>query len=126
VPDSLVAAAVWIALGCALGALAVAAWAGWRAWQDWRRLRIVREAATALVDVHVARLEESVAVAGDRLGHVADHGEQLAESIAELRADVTHLRWLLDRIPAERARLRSAIGDLLLPTKERPDDRDRT
>ncbi|MCB0877598.1 MAG: hypothetical protein KDC46_01265 [Thermoleophilia bacterium] len=117
-PDALLDAAGWIALGCGIGALLVLAYMGWRTRQDWRRVRLTQQAAVALVDVHADRVLASIDEANERVGRVADDGEQLAESLAQLRGDVSRLKWLLEQVPQERARLKRAIGDLLLPTDD--------
>jgi hypothetical protein len=118
-PDALEDHAVLAVLICAVAALLIAAIMGWRAWTQWQRLSLVRRAATSLIDVHSARLDEAVALASEHAGTIADDGEQLAESLAQLRSDVDHARWLLDRIPSERDRFMHELGELLLPARER-------
>ncbi len=118
--DAVLESAGWIALGCAIGAALAMAWMGWRAWRDWQRLQLVRRAAVALIDVHARRVDDSIAEADAAVGALADGGEQLAESLGQLRDDVGQLRWLLAQVPHERARLTRTIGDLLLPTDDRP------
>lgn len=123
--DVMLDGAAYLALACALVALATAAIMGWRTWRRWQRLALVRDAATSLIDVHLGRLDEAAVLASEHTGRLADHGEQLATSIHELQSDVEHARWLLKRIPSERDRLRYELGELLLPTNDRDHDRER-
>lgn len=118
-PEPILDHAGWIALGSAVAAALVASVLAWRAWQQWRRVRVVQRAASALVGMHLDRLDDAIEIAGRRAGTMADGGEELAESLAELRADALHLKWLVSRVPDERDRLRRAIGDLVLPTDPR-------
>lgn len=115
-PEWLVDLAPWIAVACAIAALAGIAVMARRAWRQWRRLRVVQDAAGALIDVHAARVDEAIARVGRHSGTLADRGEGFADLLAQLKADVEQLRWLLARIPEERERLTTAVGDLLLPT----------
>lgn len=108
--------APWLALAVGTIALAVAGIGGWRIWRTYRRVRQTRTAAVALIDVHRARLDAAIDLAGRGAGGLADGGEQLASSIADLRSDVDHLRWMLTRVPDARARLRREILDTVLPT----------
>jgi hypothetical protein len=117
--DVLISGAPWITGACAVLATVVVGVTGWRALQQWRRVRVVQQAASALVGVHLDRLDEAILLAGDRTGTIADGGERLARSLAQLRADAGHLQWLLGRVPHERDRLRGAIGDMLLPADDR-------
>lgn len=116
-PEALLDVAPWTALVVAVIALVVVAWTGCAAWHRWRELRVVRRAAAALVDVHAERLDASVQQASQATGRLADGGDQLAEALAELRADVTHLRWLGSRVGDERERLLRELADALLPGK---------
>jgi hypothetical protein len=109
-------AAPWIALAALVLAIALVAATGWQVWQRWKRVRLTQEAAVALVDVHRDRLDAAIALANERTGVVADGGEELAASLAEMRADAAHLRWMLGRVPEERDRLRRELADLVLPT----------
>lgn len=122
-PDLLADTAAWIALGCAVAALIIVAIAGWRSWRAWKRVRVVGRAASALVDVHMSRLDDALTLAGEQAGRLADDGERLADALADMKSEFARLRWLLEQIPDERGRLRRAIGDLLLPTS---DERART
>jgi hypothetical protein len=112
-------APAWLAVGCGVGAVLLVAYAGWRTWQAWRRLDLTRDAASALVEVHRARLDASIMSASDRVGTMADGGERLADALGELRADATHLTWMLKRVPDERARLRDALLELVLPSRSK-------
>ena len=112
-------AAPWIALACAVLAIALVAWFAWRTWQAWKRVHLTQQAAVALLDVHRDRLDEAIARANEQVGVIADDGEDLAEALSELRADAVHLQWMLRRIPESRDRLRRELLDLVLPTKER-------
>jgi hypothetical protein len=118
-PELLQEHALLIALLCAAAAITVTAAMGWLTWKRWQRLSLVRRAAQSLIDVHAARLDEAVALASEQVGTLADDGEQLAVSLEQLRADVDHARWLLDRIPTERDRFMHELGELLLPTAQR-------
>lgn len=111
--------AAWIALGCAVLAVGIVAHTARLAWRQWRRVTVVQRAASALVAVHAERVDEAIVLAGRHAGRLADRGEGFADLLAQLKADVEQLRWLLARIPDERDQLRHAIGDVLLPT-ERP------
>lgn len=115
-PDRLVDLAPWIALGAGVALLLVLAWSGLRAWRAWTRTRDTKDAATALVDLHVDRVEQTL----DRItAHAAETGEcgaELGAAVDELRAEVDHLRWLVGRIPAGRDQLRRELLDLVLPT----------
>jgi hypothetical protein len=112
----------WVALGAAVVATAVIAYAGWRTWRTWKAFRVTQEAASALIDVHYTRLDEAIATAGEHAGQFADRGEELADALAELRADAMHLRWMLARIPEERERLERELLEIILPTRERAKD----
>jgi hypothetical protein len=109
--------AAWCAFGAGIAALVLVAYAGWRTWQAWTRLSFTREAASALVELHQARLDTSLMTASDHIGTMADGGEQLADALGELRADATHLAWMLKRVPEERARLREELLELVLPSR---------
>lgn len=111
--------APWLALVTGVFAITAAASGGWRAWRSWRRTRVTQEAAIALMDVHQARLEATLSQLDELVGTCADGGDRLADSLAELRADAQHLRWVLARIPAERERLGRELLDLVLPTAAR-------
>jgi hypothetical protein len=115
-PDALITAAPWIALATGVLAIALLVVAGLRTWRTWRRARVTQEAAAALMDVHMSTLDESIRQLDGHAGAFADDGERLAEALAELRADVAHLRWMLGRIPAERERLVRELYELVLPT----------
>ena len=108
--------APFVALACGALAIAVIAITGWQAWRRWQRVSLTQQAAVALVDVHRERLEAAIDLANERIGVNADGGEALAESLAELRADAAHLRWMLGRVPEERERLQRELLDLVLPT----------
>lgn len=108
--------APFVALACGVLAIVVVALAAWHAWQRWQRVSATQEAAVALLDVHRERLEAAIDLANERVGVNADGGESLAESLAELRADVKHLGWMLGRMPAERERLQRELLHLVLPT----------
>lgn len=114
-------AAPWIALATFAGFVAATAWLGWRAWRSFTSVRDVNAVAMQLLDVHQQRLDATITEAGRRAGGLADEGEELANLISELRADVTQLRWLLDRIPEERARLRRELLETVLPTAKAED-----
>lgn len=108
--------AAWITITCAaLMTLTVIAFSV-RAWHQWRRLKIVREAASALVAVHSERVDEAILIASRKSGAITDRSEGLADLLVELKRDIDHLRWLLDRVPSDRAALERAIADILLPT----------
>lgn len=119
-PEVLVAAAPWIALFAAVAASAVVAAMALRAWRDWRRTNVTRQAATALIDVHMADLDRTLQQLDEHVGSFADGGERLAESLSELKADAAHLRWMVGRIPDERERLARELYELVLPTGARP------
>lgn len=121
-PDVIEQAAPWLAAATGIAAATVIAWTGWHAWRRWRELRIVHHAAVALVDVHAERLEASVQEASRATGVLAEDGEQVAEALAELRADVAHLRWMASRVGDERELLVRELVDAVLPT--RPSGRD--
>ena len=108
--------APWIALAAGVVSTIASGVFAWRAWRVYTSVEQTRQAAVALVDVHRDRLEDAIVRAGDHAGALADGGEDLAEAIAGLRGDVDHLRWLLTRIPEERARLKRELLDLVLPT----------
>ncbi|MBC7460426.1 MAG: hypothetical protein H7287_03600, partial [Thermoleophilia bacterium] len=90
----------------------------------YRHLERTREPATALLDVHAERLMELTDTTRVHASTLGADGERVAASVAALQADVSHLRWLLDRIPEERARLRRMIIDILLPTPGRDEEHD--
>ncbi len=117
--------APWAVVVSAALALAVSSATGWRTWRHWTRVSRTRQAAVALVDVHSDRLDAAIELANERVGTIADDGEQLAEALAELRADVDHLRWMAGRLPEARDDLQRELLDLVLPTQrgERGDDR---
>lgn len=108
--------APFVALACGALAIAVIGITAWLAWHRWRRVRATHEAAVALLDVHGERLESAIVLANERIGVNADSGDALAQSLAELRADARHLRWMLGRVPEERERLQRELIELLLPT----------
>lgn len=118
-PDVLVTAAPWVAVATLLVVINLLAVTSMRTWHTWRRARVTQQAATALIDVHMSKLDESLQQLDTHVGAFADDGEQLAEALAELRADVAHLRWMLGRIPAERGKLVRELYELVLPTGER-------
>ncbi len=113
----LASAAPWIVLATGIFAIVVVGLTGWQAWRRWKRVSATQEAAVALLDVHRERLEAAIDQANERVGVIADGGEELAESLSELRADALHLRWMLGRVPAERERLRRELVELVLPTR---------
>jgi hypothetical protein len=115
-PDALVVAAPWIALAACVFAIALVAWFALRTWRAWRRTRVTQQAATALIDVHMSQLDTALERLDERMGNAADGGEQLADGLGELRADVAHLRWMLGRIPDARERLARELYELVLPT----------
>lgn len=117
--EALLNGAPWLAAACALVATIVVASTAWTAWQRWRELGVVRRAAAALVDVHAERLEASVQEASRATGKLAEGGEQLADSLAELRADAEHVRWLATRVGDERERLVRELVDAVLPSSRR-------
>ncbi len=116
-----------VALACGAFAIVVIATAGWHAWRRWRRVRLTQQAAVALLDVHQERLEAAIDLANERIGVNADGGDALAESLAELRADARHLRWMLGKVPDASERLQRELFDLILPTPpaDRADRNDR-
>lgn len=116
-PELLEQSAPWIALAAGVLAIAIIAIAGWRMWKHWTRVNLTQQASVALLDVHRDRLDATIAQINDRMGTLADDGEDLAESLAELRADARHLRWMLGRVPAEQDRLRRELLELVLPTR---------
>lgn len=115
----LVDLAPWAAAAALVASTVLVAVAATRAWRAWRRFSAVSDAARALLDVHRARLDATAESIGRSAGVLAADGEELAELVAALRADLDHLRWLLDRIPSERAQLRQVLLDFLLPTDAR-------
>lgn len=114
-----------IASGTGVAALAIVAARALPTWRTWRRVAQTRAAAAALLEVHQARIEEAIDEAGRRTGALADRGEALAGTLATLRQDAAHLRWLLGRVPAERASLARQLLELVLPTRERESGGDR-
>ena len=108
--------APFVALASGATALVVVGLTGLRAWRRWKQVSRTQEAAVALLDVHRERLDAAIELANERVGGVADGGEELAESLAELRADAKHLGWVVGRIPEERERLQRELLDLVLPT----------
>lgn len=122
----MVQAAPFVALACGVIAIVVIAISGWQAWQRWRRVRLTQQAAVALLDVHQERLESAIDLANERIGVNADGGDELAESLAELRADARHLRWMLAQVPDASERLQRELFDLLLPTSASGSDRGRS
>lgn len=122
-PELLVDAAPWIALCAGSLALVIVGWNAYLAWHLWRRARVTQQAATALLDVHAQRIDSSLQVMDQHAGAFADDGERLSAALTELRADVGQLRWMLGRIPQERARFMREVSDLLLPT-DSDDDAD--
>ena len=115
------ATAPWVAVGCALAAVVIVAWFAWRTWQAWRRVRLTQQAAVALLDVHRDRLDDAIARVNERVGVIAEGGEEFAASLAELRAGAEHLQWVLRQVPESRDELRRELLDLVLPTRERRD-----
>lgn len=108
--------APFVALACGVLAIVIIAITGRKAWLRWKRVSATQAAAVALIDVHGERLEAAIELANERIGVNADGTEALAESLAELRADAAHLRWMLARVPEERERLQRELLDLVLPT----------
>lgn len=121
-PDWLVEHADLVALGAAIIGFVAVAVPARRSWASWRRARVTQQAATALLDVHLGRLDETLRCLDERTGTLADDGEQLAESLAELRAGAAHLRWMVAEIPEQRDRLARELYELVLPTGTRDDD----
>jgi Flp pilus assembly protein TadB len=115
-PDALVDASPWIAIVAGVLAAALVAWSGLRTWRSWRRTRVTQQAARALVDLHVSQLDAAIGKLDAHMGALADGGEELADALGELRADVAHLRWLLEQIPEGRERLARELYELVLPT----------
>ncbi|MCW2955307.1 MAG: hypothetical protein JWO69_176 [Thermoleophilia bacterium] len=115
---------MWIAVLAGALAAGLVAWAGVGAWRAFQRVRLTHDAALALLDVHQAKLDATIAAVSDNTGKLADTGEELGEALAELRRDATHLKWVLGRIPEAQGDLRRELIDLLLPTGARKDDDD--
>lgn len=105
-----------LALGVGVAALLVVAIPARGAWRSWRRARITQQAASALLDAHASRLDETLRAFDERTGALADDGEQLADALAELRADASHLRWVLGSVGEQRDRLGRELYELVLPT----------
>ena len=107
-----------IAAICAIGSatlvVAMAAGAIRSGLRTWRSAR----AGQALLDVHLAALEERADIAVARTTPVAERSEELTEAASKLSDSVRELRFLLDSIPRERRRTRRRILDVLLPTEE--------
>lgn len=114
--DALVEYAAVLAVGVGIAALLVVAIPARGAWRSWRRARITQQAASALLDAHATRLDDTLRAFDERTGALADDGEQLAEALAELRADASRLRWMLGSVGEERDRLGRELYELVLPT----------
>ncbi|MEO6867303.1 MAG: hypothetical protein ABI200_04710 [Gaiellales bacterium] len=98
---------------------------GWRSWTALQRVRLTRNVALQLIDTHAERLQESFDLTSTYTASIADGGEELAEHVAELRADVDHLRWMVSQVPDGKQRLQRELLDTVLPTRdEKPTDRD--
>lgn len=112
---TLVDLAPWTALGAAIVAALIVVITGTSAWRQLRRTAATRAAASSLMDAHLSRLDAAVEHA--RAGSTrTDAGTQrLRASLAALQQDVALLRWLLQQIPEQRARLRRELLDLVLP-----------
>lgn len=122
-PEGLANASPWIALAIGVLAGVLVASFGLRAWRSWRRTRVTQQAATALIDLHMAQLDTALGRLDGHMGTLADGGEQLADALGELRADVAHLRWMLEQIPEGRERLARELYELVLPTGDSATDR---
>jgi hypothetical protein len=106
----------WVAAavgGVAIAMVAVIALA--LTWQ-WRATRRTQDAAQALMDVHRARLDQSLDAVAQQADAIGERGADLARSVEGLRGDVAHLSWLFGRIPAARDSIREALLDIVLPT----------
>jgi hypothetical protein len=114
----------WIALAAAAVAVVLLAVFGTIAWRAYARFSRTQEAAEALIDVHTARLEATVVTAGSQMARVTDHGAELTESIADLRANGEHLVWMLRKVPEERDRLKRELLEIILPSGAAADDDD--
>lgn len=117
-PDPTTAA--WIAAACGSVASLVLVALTISTWRQWARTRDTRAAASALVDTHRARLDATIDQVADQAATIAVDSQELRDAIAQLRADVDHLTWLANRVPDARDDLRTALLDLVLPTKRQP------
>lgn len=116
------AAAAWIALGAAVGALAIVVVASVVLVRQWRMTQRTQRAARALVDVHRQQIESKIDDVAERAAAVGASGAELVDAVEELRADVRHVTWLLGRIPEARDTLRDTVLDIVLPTPARSAD----
>lgn len=107
--------AMEFAIVCGVAAAVGCGWLAVGTWRTWRRVDGTREAATVLVDLHRDRLDATLVTLSHTMAGTAERGAGLATGLGALRDDVITLRWLLGRIPWERARLRAEVIDLVLP-----------
>lgn len=107
-----------IALTCAIVSatliIAMAIQAVRAGMRTWRTAR----AGQALLDVHLAALEERAETAIAKTLPVAERSDDLSDAASQLSDSVRDLRCLLTSVPRERARTRRRILDVLLPTED--------
>lgn len=90
-----------------------------------RALRVIRawDAAQALLDVHLAAVDDAALDAARRADRLADSSEELAPALADLRDSIEGLQELLAAAPKHRASMLRVLADFALPT--RPKERAR-
>jgi hypothetical protein len=74
------------------------------------------DAARALVDLHLDAVSSRAYITVHRTTSVGAEAGRLGKLVQELMESITELRALAAMVPEHRARLRSAVLDLLLPT----------
>lgn len=108
----------WIALAAGSAAIVLNGVLLLVALRRWRTFRRTLDAADALVDVHLERMEQRTAVAGSALDATVASGGRLGAATSRFGASWSALSFLLGRVPEERRRLRAQLLDAVLPTSD--------
>lgn len=111
-----VSLASWIALASGCIMLPVLAIMAFRTWRIWRRVDQTQDAASALIDTHVDKLQQRVEQTTALVHASTAQGAELSDDVAQLSANVRALHWVLTRVGAEKTRLQRTLLDMILPT----------
>lgn len=116
---SLIAIVLGVSATITVAAIAV------RTWLTWRRVDRTRDAAASLVDVHMSALQERAQLTSRLAERATMKGADLGVSVSTLHQHIDALRQLLTRVRDEHDLLKRRLLDLVLPTREQSDERDR-